>query len=199
MLTVMSLEVWRGEARLLRDLNFELPRGHTALITGANGSGKTSLLRVLAGLAVPAAGRVEWSGTSVQRLEPEARSDIAYVGHLDGLKRELSVEENLEFCRRFWNGRDAIGQVLEELRLRSFRRRAVRRLSAGQRRRVALGCMWLKPARLWLLDEPLANLDSKGVAVVLEWLKRHNADGGIAVVSTHEPRRLAGASLEIGL
>ena len=198
-LTVTSLEVWRSETRLLRDLSFELPPGHTALITGANGSGKTSLLRVLAGLAAPAAGRVDWSGTAVHRLVPEARAEIAYLGHLDGLKRELTVEENLGFCRRFWNGRDAIGQVLEDLRLRPYRRRAVRRLSAGQRRRVALGCMWLKPASLWLLDEPLVNLDAKGIAVVLEWLRRHNAAGGIAVVSTHDPGRLALASLEVAL
>ena len=135
MLTVTSLEVRRGEACLLRDLGFELPAGHTALVTGANGSGKTSLLRVLAGLGMPTAGGVAWCGKSVFRLTPEARADIAYLGHLDGLKGELTVEENLEFCRQFWNGRDAVGSMLEALRLGPYRRREVRRLSAGQRRR----------------------------------------------------------------
>ena len=197
-LTVTSLEIRRGEACLLRDLGFELPPGHTALVTGANGSGKTSLLRVLAGLGMPAAGRVAWRGKSVFRLMPEARTEIAYLGHLDGLKGELTVEENLEFCRRLWNGRGAVGPTLEALRLGSCRRREVRRLSAGQRRRAALGCMRLKPAKLWLLDEPLTNLDARGVAVVVEWLERHAASGGVAVVSTHQPRRLAG-SVEIAL
>ena len=199
-LTVTSLEVRRGDTCLLSDLSFALPPGQTALITGANGSGKTSLLRVLAGLAAPAAGRVDWSGTAVHRLAPETRAEIAYQGHLGGLKAELTVEENLEFCRAFWQGRDAIEPLLEQLRIRSYRHREVRRLSAGQRRRVALGCMWLKPAKLWLLDEPLTNLDAKGASVVFQWLERHTAAGGLAVVSAHEPETLsAAASVEIAL
>ena len=189
---VTSLEVWRGESCLLRDLGFKLLAGQTTLVTGPNGSGKTSLLRVLAGLAVPAAGRVEWCGTRVNRLTPETRAEIAYLGHLDGLKKEFTVEENLQFVRDFFNGRDGIGRMLDELRLRPFRGREVRRLSAGQRRRVALGCLWLKPAKLWLLDEPMTNLDDKGAAVVREWLRQHAVAGGMAAVSTHQPGRLTG-------
>ena len=199
-LTVTSLEVRRGGIGLLRDLSFELSSGQTALVTGANGSGKTSLLRVLAGLAVPAAGRIDWHGSAVHRLPPEARGDFAYLGHRDGLKREFTVEENLQFCRSFWKGRGPIEPVLTELRLQACRHRDVRRLSAGQRRRVALACLRLKPARLWLLDEPLTNLDARGTDVVIEWLGRHAAEGGVAVVSTHRPQRLAtAASIEVAL
>lgn len=199
-LTVTSLEVRRGDIGLLRDLSFELSPGQTALVTGANGSGKTSLLRVLAGLAVPAAGRVAWRGSDVHRLPPESRGDIAYLGHLDGLKRELTVDENLSFCRSFWNGPDLIGSLTAELRLASCRDREVRRLSAGQRRRVALACMRLKPASFWLLDEPLTNLDAPGTDLAVNWLTEHTAAGGIAVVSTHRPERLAGAaSIEVAL
>ena len=200
MLTVMSLEVRRGGVGLLRDLSFQLAPGQTALVTGANGSGKTSLLRVLAGLAVPAAGRIDWRGSAVHRLLPEDRGEIAYLGHLDGLKQEFTVDENLEFCSSFWKGRDPVEPLLTELRLEPCRHRIVRRLSAGQRRRVALACLRLKPARLWLLDEPLTNLDTRGTEVVIEWLRGHAATGGIAVVSTHRPKRLeTAASIEVAL
>ena len=199
-LTVTSLEVRRGDIGLIRDLSFELSPGQTALVTGANGSGKTSLLRVLAGLAVPAAGRVEWCGSAIHRLLPEVRGEIAYLGHRDGLTRQLTVDENLEFCRSFWKSSGHIEPLTSELRLESCRQREVRRLSAGQRRRVALACMRLKPASLWLLDEPLTNLDAKGTEVMVEWLKGHAAAGGIAVVSTHRPRRLeTAASIEVAL
>ena len=200
MLTVTSLEVRRGGIGLLRDLSLELSPGQTALVTGANGSGKTSLLRVLAGLAVPAAGRVDWHGKIVHRLPPENRGDIAYLGHLDGLKREFTVDENLRFCRAFWKGRGPVEPLITDMRLEACRHRHVRRLSAGQRRRVALACLRLKPARLWLLDEPLTNLDARGTDVVIEWLRRHAAEGGVAVVSTHRPQRLAtAASIEVAL
>ena len=200
MLKVTSLEVRRGGINLLRDLSFSLSPGQTALVTGANGSGKTSLLRVLAGLAVPAAGRIDWHGRIVHRLAPEDRAEIAYLGHRDGLKREFTVDENLEFCRLFWKGRGPVEPLIAEMRLEACRHRKVRRLSAGQRRRVALACLHLKPARLWLLDEPLTNLDTKGSEVVIGWLNEHAAEGGIAVVSTHQPQRLAAtASIEVAL
>lgn len=199
-LTVTSLEVRRGGIGLLRDLSLKLSPGQTALVTGANGSGKTSLLRVLAGLAVPAAGRIDWQGSAVHRLPPEGRGEIAYLGHLDGLKQEFTVDENLEFCHSFWKGKSPVEPLVREMRLESCRHRKIRRLSAGQRRRVALACMRLKPARLWLLDEPLTNLDTRGTEVVIEWLRGHAAEGGIAVVSTHRPKRLeTAASIEVAL
>lgn len=195
-----ALEVWRGESCLFTELDFELQPGQVALVVGANGSGKTTLLRVLAGLTVPAAGRVTWSGTAVHRLEPPGRGEIAYQGHLDGLKKELTVAENLDFYRTFWNGREPVDQLLEQLRLDACRDRQVRYLSAGQRRRVALGCMRLKRASLWLLDEPLTNLDTKGAELVADWLAAHTAAGGLAVVATHQPGHLVRtASVEIEL
>jgi len=200
LLRAESLEVWRGESCLFANLDFELHPGQAALVTGPNGSGKTTLLRVLAGLTVPVAGGVTWSGTPIHRLEPPGRSEITYQGHLDGLKKELTVTENLDFYRTFWSGREPIGPLLEQLRLNDCRHREVRYLSAGQRRRTALGCMRLKPARLWLLDEPLTNLDTKGAELVADWLEAHTAAGGIAVVATHQTGHLLRtASVEIGL
>ena len=192
-LIVSSLEVWRGERRLFGDLSFELRSGQVALITGPNGAGKTTLLRMLAGLSVPFGGDVTWDGTPVQRLAAEPRAAIAYQGHLDGLAKNLTVAENLAFYRALWAGEGAVEPLLDELGLTEFADREVRYLSAGQCRRAGLGCLRLRRASLWLLDEPLTNLDAAGVDVVTGWLQEHTANGGAAVVATHQADRLDGA------
>ena len=133
-------------------------------------------------------------------MEAPDRSKVTYQGHLDGLKKDLTVEENLDFYRAFWNSLEPIDDLLEQLRLGDCRDRQVRYLSAGQRRRVALGCMRIKPAQLWLLDEPLTNLDRKGSLLVADWLAQHAAAGGLAVVATHQREHLIqSASIEIEL
>ena len=199
-LIVSSLEVWRGERRLFRDLSFELRSGQVALITGPNGAGKTSLLRILAGLSVPLKGAVTWDGTPVRRLLPEQRTVIAYQAHLEGLKKDLTVAENLAFCRQLWVGEEPVEPLMEQLSLSDFADREVRYLSAGQRRRVALGCMRLRRANLWLLDEPLTNLDAAGAAVISEWLQAHTDAGGAAVLATHQADRLSeAAAVEVEL
>ena len=199
-LIVSSLEVWRGERRLFSDLSFELHSGQVALVTGPNGAGKTTLLRMLAGLSVPFGGAVTWDGTPVQRLAAEPQANIAYLGHLDGLTKNLTVAENLAFYRALWAGEGAIEPLLDELGLTDFADREVRYLSAGQRRRVGLGCLRLRRASLWLLDEPLTNLDAAGADIVSGWLHQHTANGGAAVLATHQADRLSGAvAVEVGL
>lgn len=191
-LDVSSLEVWRGENRLFCDLSFGLAAGEIAIITGGNGTGKTTLLRILAGLSVPAQGGVTWQGEDVRVFSPEARIGIVYQGHLEGLKKDLTVVENLEFYRSLWTANSAVAPLLEELGLAASADRQVRYLSAGQRRRVALGCMRLRQARLWLLDEPFTNLDASGTTIVAGWLASHTESGGTAVVATHLADNLSG-------
>jgi heme exporter protein A len=193
-LIVSSLEVWRGERHLFSDLSFELQPGQVAMITGPNGAGKTTLLRILAGLSLPVEGAVTWQGTPVRQLAAEARAAIGYQGHLDGLTKDLTVAENLAFYRSLWAGEGTVEPLLDELGLTEFADREVRYLSAGQRRRVSLGCMRLRRARLWLLDEPLTNLDVAGADIVSGWLHEHTADGGAAVLATHQADRLSGAA-----
>jgi heme exporter protein A len=189
-LNVNSLEVWRGERRLFGDLSFELSPGEIALVTGANGSGKTTLLRIMAGLSVAEAGNVTWRGCAVHELTPEVRPEVVYQGHLEGLKKDMTVVENLEFYRALWGVEGAVEPLLEELGLVSCAHRELRYLSAGQRRRASLGCMRLRKAHLWLLDEPLTNLDAAGTDLVAHWLDDHASSGGVAVVATHLAERL---------
>ncbi len=199
-LNVKSLEVWRGGGCLFQGLNFSLESGQIALISGPNGSGKTTLLRVLSGMNQAAGGCVTWRGEEIHRLNPESQAEITYQGHLDGLKKEFTVEENLRFYQTMSNSKKPLEGLLEELRLGPYRTRQIRYLSAGQRRRAALGCMRIKPAKLWLLDEPLTNLDTKGAQLVSYWISEHAKSGGIAVVATHQRDSLIQtATIEIEL
>ncbi len=190
---VEQLEVERGERVLIAGLSFGLEAGRLALVVGPNGAGKTTLLRVLAGLAPPAAGVVEWRGCEVRRLAPEQRAEIMYRGHFDGLKKDLTVRENLELYRALHGGGIEVDEILEPLGLVHVAERQIRYLSAGQRRRTGLAALRAGRAALWLLDEPMTNLDANGREVVGEWLRGHLRAGGTAVVATHRPDELAGA------
>lgn len=186
-----ELAVWRGERCLFEQLHFELGPRQLALLVGANGSGKTTLLRILAGLGRPTAGSATWKGTSVTELGSEERGEIAYRGHHEALKRELTVAENLTFHSALWGHEQGFRNILEELKLDRVAHMRARYLSAGQRRRTALAMLKLQGAKLWLLDEPTTNLDSEGRALLVEWTRRHVAEGGLAVIATHQPDEFA--------
>lgn len=199
-LSVTNLEVARGERQLFAGLDFDLTSGQLALVTGPNGAGKTTLMRTLAGLRLPSAGSVSFGAVPVSRIARGLTAPIAFQGHLDGLKNDLTVAENLQFSAALWGGGGQIGALAGELGLEDCLTRQVRFLSAGQRRRAALGCMRLRPATLWLLDEPLTNLDARGAGLVAAWLDAHVQRGGSAVVATHQPDKLAGrATIEVEL
>ena len=190
-LAVHDLALSRGGRQLFAGLDFELAAGALALVTGANGTGKTTLLRTLAGLSEPAAGSITLDGVATHRIAAGLTAPIAFQGHADGLKRDLTVEENLRFYAAVWAGGAFEPTVIAELELAACLDRPVRFLSAGQRRRAALGCLRMRPASLWLLDEPLTNLDAGGTALVERWLADHIARGGCSVVATHRPEALA--------
>jgi heme exporter protein A len=186
-LEARSLGIARGERGLIADLSFTLEPGQLGLVMGANGSGKTTLLRVLAGLSAPSSGSALWRSAPVSALAPPHGGEIAYQGHLDGLKKSLSVSENLMFYRRLWGSRCALSPLLEELRLAAIATLPVRALSAGQRRRLGLALLRVGSARVWILDEPTTNLDTEGRGLVGSWLSAHLAAGGLALVATHQP------------
>ena len=186
-----NLAVWRGERCLFERLDFDLRAGQLGLLVGPNGSGKTTLLRVLAGITAPTAGDVTWNGTAISELAPEQRGDLAYRGHLEALKRDLTVRENLRFQTLLLGVPESPEQVLSELQLERVADTRVRYLSAGQKRRAALASLKSSGAKLWLLDEPTTNLDRDGRALLRDWTRRHLAAGGLAVIATHQPDELA--------
>jgi heme exporter protein A len=186
-----ELAAWRGERCLFESLSFELGAEQLALLVGSNGSGKTTLLRILAGLGLPTEGSVTWRGVAVRALAAEERAEIAYRGHQEALKRDLTVAENLGFQAALWGRAPEFDGLLEELKLRELAHMRARYLSAGQRRRAALAMLLSSGAKLWLLDEPTTNLDSEGRGVLIERVHRHLQSGGLAVIATHQPDEFA--------
>jgi heme exporter protein A len=190
-LRARSVAMWRGERCLFERLDFALGAQQLGLVIGANGSGKTTLLRALAGLAQPTSGAITWRGSPLGSLPLEQRGEIAYRGHLDGLKKDLTVLENLRFHAAIWGGRTPLDPLLEEVELAPAANIRVRHLSAGQQRRAALATLKLNRAKLWVLDEPTTNLDANGRATIVGWIRDHLAAGGAAVVATHQPEELS--------
>ena len=190
-LCARELAVWRGERCLFEGLDLTLGPSQLGLVVGANGSGKSTLLRVLAGLASATAGVVTWRGSKLEALPFEYRGDIAYRGHLDGLKRDLTVLENLRFHATSWRGRPEFDTLLEDVALTAVANVRVRHLSAGQQRRASLATLRLGTSKVWILDEPTTNLDTNGRGKVIAWIRTHLAAGGTAVVATHQPDELA--------
>ncbi len=183
----IDLEVRRGPARLVEGLSFSLQAGQRALIVGRNGTGKTSLLRILAGIAPVTGGQVLLDGRISTQWQPEDRAKLAFRGHLDGLKPDLTGRENVDFYASIRGQSRAVAEWPKVLGLGAAADRPVRQLSAGQKRRVGLAVLRASGAAVWFLDEPITNLDSEGRSLVAGWLDDHMAAGGMAVVATHDP------------
>jgi heme exporter protein A len=193
-LEVTGLSCRRGGRPVVRNISFTLAPGELLALTGRNGSGKTTLLRALA-LLVPAdEGVLSWQGTDVRHDRDGWRRRIAWLGHLDGLKGDLTVRENLATaCHLRGAPADRVDDALAAFDLAALAHRAVRTLSAGQRRRAALARVLAAGAPLWLLDEPLNALDAPSQAALHRALGRHLAAGGLAIAATHAPLDIANA------
>ena len=199
MLEAINLTCVRGERLLFRDVNFTLAPGGLLELRGPNGGGKTSLLRILCGLATPADGEVRWNGTNTRKLREEYYGSLAYVAHLNGVKDELTALENLLAARRIAGHELTIEEgeaTLERAGLINQRHLATRVLSAGQRRRLALARLLTSDAKLWLLDEVLTSLDDSGVDLVRELITEHIDGDGLAVVATHQELGLSPPRLQ---
>lgn len=183
----------RGDRLVFDALSCVLPAGGALVLTGANGSGKSSLLRLLATLLEPASGRISWGGVAVGDDLPRYRASLHYLGHLDAIKPALLVRETLAFWAGLRDARPEIDRALAAFGLSAHADWPCRWLSAGQRRRLALARLIASPAPLWLLDEPTAALDADGEQRLIAAIEAHRAAGGRVAVATHQPLALAGA------
>ena len=186
----------RSDRIVFAGLDFSVSPGEALILTGANGSGKSSLLRLMAGLGRPAAGRLLWNGAPVDDDRDAFFRQTHYLGHRDAVKPALTVRENLAFHAAL-RGSDATGldatgldAALSTVGLDALADMPARMLSAGQTRRLALARVLASPASLWLLDEPTIALDAASVAAVFAAVARHRAAGGMVVASTNVPLAL---------
>jgi heme exporter protein A len=177
----------RGERCIFANLSFSVSSGELLLLEGRNGSGKTSLLKVVAGLLEPETGDVRWNGSAIRSQRQDYLGAIAWLGHRTGFKRDLTAVENLRFeaSLRPVRTRD-IEQALERVGVLRLKKQALGSLSAGQQRRVALARMLLADAPLWLLDEPFTNLDREGRMLVIELVHEHVHAGGLCMLAAHQ-------------
>ena len=199
-LVVDSLELWRGDRRLLTNLSFSAGPGTIVDVAGQNGVGKTTMLRAVCGLTHAESGTISWYGNDIYDDLSSYHSGIAWLGHRDGLRPELTPTENLDISHRLHGRRrDDVEQDLEDADAIHLANLPVRSLSAGQKKRIALIRVFTSGTRLWLLDEPFANLDTDGREWGLARVRSHVADGGICVLSTHLSFDDAGVvKLELG-
>jgi heme exporter protein A len=194
-LQACQLACTRGERALFQAVELEVTPGDAMRIAGANGSGKTSLLRMLCGLSTPAAGEVRWNGRPIRAMREEYGGQLIYIGHGNGVKDDLLAWENVMVAATLGGApvsRDAAYDALERLGLGAQADLPTRALSQGQRKRVALARLHVSTAQpLWILDEPFTALDQAAVAALCATVDRHLGGGGMAIYTTHQDIALA--------
>ena len=193
-----KLECIRDDRTLFSGLEFSVDGGEMLLLEGRNGSGKTSLLRILCSIRLPDDGRVTWCGEDIQKLGPDYHETLTYVGHRDGVKHDLTPQENLKMAQALGKPNEglSIDDVLDQFGLYGFEDVPTRNLSAGQQRRLALARLLVTESPLWILDEPFTSLDKQGVHVFEQLMDKHTAQGGMIVLTTHHKVRIEGSHVQ---
>ncbi|CAG1020293.1 partial Cytochrome c biogenesis ATP-binding export protein CcmA, partial [Methylococcales bacterium] len=189
-LSVSNLACSRDERLLFSNVSFALSSGQILLLEGSNGSGKTTLLRILCGFREADAGEIFWRGAAID--DGDYFNEMAYVGHADGSKKELSVLENLHFALALNTpGHYSIDQALEKVQLGGFDDNPVQTLSAGQKRRLSLARLLITHNQLWILDEPFTSLDKQGVELIENLMIDHTRQGGMVILTSHQDLTLS--------
>ncbi|RLJ20867.1 heme ABC transporter ATP-binding protein CcmA [bacterium endosymbiont of Escarpia laminata] len=187
MFEAKDLECIRDDRVLFSGLCFTVNPGEALVLEGRNGSGKTSLLRILCGIRLPESGQLLWNGEDIFRLGPEYHEHTAYLGHKDGSKLDLTPLENLRVARGFGKAKAGITleEALDQVGLYGFEDVPTRNMSAGQQRRLAIARLLVTDAKLWILDEPFTSLDRKGIEHMERLFEAHLQSGGMAAMTTH--------------
>lgn len=188
-LSFSKLGCIKGGRQLFKNVDYRLEAGHWLYVAGANGVGKTSLLRMVCGLASIEAGDILWNDIPIHAQREAYRHDLCYLGHLNALQESMTVDENLAFTAALGGiapDRAHTQEVMMRFGLRGRGRQLVRHLSQGQKRRVALSRLALSPARLWVLDEPYVAMDEAGVQLLADLIASHLKAGGLAVLTSHQ-------------
>ena len=188
-LQLQQLACQRGDKTLFCGVDLTLQSGDLVQIEGHNGIGKTSLLRIIAGLASPLEGEVKWNGVNILKQREEFNHNLLFLGHQSGIKPELSGWENLRFYQQISHcqtGDEILWQVLENVGLLGREDLPAGQLSAGQQKRIALARLWLSHAPLWILDEPFNAIDKKGVKILTALFEQQAAKGGIVILTSHQ-------------
>lgn len=188
-LSFSKLSCSKGGRQLFSHIDCDVTAGQWLYVTGANGVGKTSLLRMVCGLASIEAGSILWNGTPIQQQADAYRQDLCYLGHLNALQESMTVDENLRFTAALGGlapEREQRQQVLTHFGLRGRSQQLVRHLSQGQKRRVALSRLALSPAKLWVLDEPYVAMDESGINLLANLIGDHLEQGGLVVLTSHQ-------------
>ncbi|HCH02810.1 MAG TPA: heme ABC transporter ATP-binding protein CcmA [Vibrio sp.] len=190
MLEVRDLTAIRDDRELFESVSFSVSAGDLVQVEGRNGSGKTTMLRIITGLGDSEAGKILWKGVETHKDRDAFHQDLLFIGHQTGVKKELTAFENLSFYQKL-NGstgvtEDDIWMALAKVGLAGKEDIPTGKLSAGQQRRVALARLWLSRHPLWILDEPLTAIDKQGIKVIEALFMEHTQNGGMVLFTTHQ-------------
>ena len=187
-LEVRALHLWRGDRHLLRNVSFGVTAGELLQVVGPNGVGKTSLLRCVAGLLPTESGDIDWLGRPLHKCREEMNQSLAYLAHANALKGDLTTVENLRYAVALRRPVETaeLRDVLAKLKIPHCADLPARSLSAGQKRRVSIARVLLTRAKLWILDEPITNLDTAGIRLFEECMAEHVQQGGMILTAAHQ-------------
>jgi len=197
LLSADQLTCIREDRILFDQLSFDIYPGDLVQIEGPNGAGKTSLLRILAGLSRPYDGQVKYAGNTITRVREDYYENLLYIGHLAGVKGELSAEENLNFnLQLHGDSCENVEQALAQVNLTGFEDALASHLSAGQNRRIALARLWQSKAKIWILDEPFTAIDKAGIATLEHLFIKHIDNGGTVILTSHQDLQIGAQRLK---